>query len=115
MKTDHTNFRSVFFLIDAISINLSELAKSMGYDPSYLSRIKKGQRMPADITKFAESLSAFLLRKYGGSEKIIDLQAAGLLHRKGYILHPDFTAAITRYLCSSEPKRKQARRASGII
>ena len=71
VKTDHTQFSGQFsFLIDAISINLSELAKSMGYDPSYLSRIKKGQRMPADITKFAESLSAFLLRKYGGSEKM---------------------------------------------
>lgn len=110
VKTDHTQFSGQFsFLIDAISINLSELAKSMGYDPSYLSRIKKGQRMPADITKFAESLSAFLLRKYGGSEKMkLICKLLDCCTAKDTFSHPDFTAAITRYLCSSEPKEKAA-------
>lgn len=110
VKTDHTQFSGQFsFLIDAIPINLSELAKSMGYDPSYLSRIKKGQRMPADITKFAESLSAFLLRKYGGSEKMeLICKLLDCCTAKDPFSHPDFTAAITRYLCSSEPKEKAA-------
>lgn len=110
VKTDHTQFSSQFsFLIDAIPINLSELAKSMGYDPSYLSRIKKGQRMPADITKFAESLSAFLLRKYGGSEKMeLICKLLDCCTAKDTFSPPDFTAAITRYLCSSEPKEKAA-------
>ena len=110
VKTDHTQFSGQFsFLIDAIPINLSELAKSMGYDPSYLSRIKKGQRMPADITKFAESLSAFLLRKYGGSEKMeLICKLLDCCTAKDAFSHPDFTAAITRYLCSSEPKEKAA-------
>ena len=110
VKTDHTQFSGQFsFLIDAIPINLSELAKSMGYDPSYLSRIKKGQRMPADITKFAESLSAFLLRKYGGSEKMeLICKLLDCCTAKDTFSHPDFTAAITRYLCSSEPKEKAA-------
>lgn len=110
VKTDHTQFSGQFsFLIDAIPINLSELAKSMGYDPSYLSRIKKGQRMPADITKFAESLSAFLLRKYGGSEKMeLICKLLNCCTATDTFSHPDFTAAITRYLCSSEPKEKAA-------
>lgn len=110
VKTDQTQFSNQFsFLIDAIPINLSELAKSMGYDPSYLSRIKKGQRMPADITKFAESLSAFLLRKYGGSEKMeLICKLLDCCTAKDTFSHPDFTAAITRYLCSSEPKEKAA-------
>lgn len=110
VKTDHTQFSGQFsFLIDAIPINLSELAKSMGYDPSYLSRIKKGQRMPADITKFSESLSAFLLRKYGGSEKMeLICKLLDCCTATGTFSHPDFTAAITRYLCSSEPKEKAA-------
>ena len=110
VKTDHTQFSGQFsFLIDAIPINLSELAKSMGYDPSYLSRIKKGQRMPADITKFAESLSAFLLRKYGGSEKMeLICKLLNCCTATDTFSHPDFTAAITQYLCSSEPKEKAA-------
>ena len=110
VKTDHTQFSGQFsFLIDAIPINLSELAKSMGYDPSYLSRIKKGQRMPADITKFSESLSAFLLRKYGGSEKMeLICKLLNCCTATDTFSHPDFTAAMTRYLCSSEPKEKAA-------
>lgn len=65
--------------------------------------------MPADITKFAESLSAFLLRKYGGSEKMeLICKLLDCCTAKDAFSHPDFTAAITRYLCSSEPKEKAA-------
>ena len=70
VETDPAQFSSQFAaLVDTIPINLNELAKSMGYDPSYLSRIKKGQRMPADVIKFTERLSSFLIRKYDKSEK----------------------------------------------
>lgn len=70
VDTDNTQFSCNFEnLVNTLQINLNELAKSMGYDPSYLSRIKKGQRIPTDINEFAESLSRFLMRKYRGSEE----------------------------------------------
>ena len=108
VETDQAQFSSQFSaLVDAIPINLNELAKSMGYDPSYLSRIKKAQRMPADITKFAESLSGFLLRKYGESEKMEQIcKLTGCYAAKDTLSHTDFTMAVTRYLCSCESKKK---------
>lgn len=110
VETDHAQFSGQFSaLVDAIPINLNELAKSMGYDPSYLSRIKKGQRMPADITKFSGSFSSFLLRKYGESEKMEQIcKQINCSTEKEHLSRADFTAAVTQYLCSSEPKEKAA-------
>lgn len=86
-----------------MQINLNELAKSMGYDPSYLSRIKKGQRIPADINKFAENLSRFLMRKYSSSEDTDHIcKFIGYTPESGNPVHADFTAAVVNYLCSSE-------------
>lgn len=90
-------------LVNALQINLNELAKSMRYDPSYLSRIKKGQRLPADINKFAESLSRFLIKKYGDSEKTEQIcRLIGCVSENGAPVHTNFTASVTHYLCSSE-------------
>ena len=87
-----------------------ELAKSMGYDPSYLSRIKKGQRMPADITKFSGSFSSFLLRKYGESEKMEQIcKQINCSAEKEHLSRADFTAAVTQYLCSHQPKAGRIR------
>ena len=110
VKTDHTQFSGQFsFLIDAISINLSELAKSMGYDPSYLSRIKKGQRMPGryhEICGEPERFFAAEIRRIRENE--IDLQAAGLLHRKGYILPSGFHCCNNPVSLQQRTKRESS-------
>ncbi|MGN1481623.1 helix-turn-helix domain-containing protein [Porcipelethomonas sp.] len=104
VDTDNTQFSCNFEnLVNTLQINLNELAKSMGYDPSYLSRIKKGQRIPADINEFAESLSRFLMRKYSDSEETDHIcKLIGYIPESGTPVHTDFTAAVINYLCSSE-------------
>ena len=63
--------------------------------------------MPADITKFAENLSSFLLRKYGESEKMEKICKQINCHAdKDMLSHTDFTSAMIQYLCSNEPKEK---------
>ena len=108
VEADHMQFSSQFAaLVDGLQINLNELAKNMGYDPSYLSRIKKGQRMPADITKFTENLSSYLIRKYCESEKTDQICKLIGYHTTGNTFsHTDFKAAVIRYLCSSELPKK---------
>ena len=108
VDVDNTQFSCNFEnLISALQINLNELAKSMGYDPSYLSRIKKGQRLPADINKFAESLSRFLIKKYGDSEKIEQIcRLIGCTSENDTPVYANFTASIAHYLCSSETSGK---------
>ena len=54
-------------LLTALSINVSELAKALNYDPSYISRIRNGQRQPADPQKFASKTARFIVRRYSGA------------------------------------------------
>lgn len=108
VDTNNTQFSCNFEnLVNTLQINLNELAKSMGYDPSYLSRIKKGQRIPADINEFAESLSRFLMRKYSGSEEKDQIcKLIGYAPESGTPVHTGFTAAVINYLCSSAVTEK---------
>lgn len=40
-------------LCSVLSVNVADMAKSLKYDPSYLSRIRSGKRRPANPQKFA--------------------------------------------------------------
>ena len=51
-------------LSDALNIRSSELAKELSFDPSYLSRIKTGQRRPADLAAFVDGVCRFIARRY---------------------------------------------------
>ena len=48
----------------ALNLRASELAKELSFDPSYLSRIKAGQRRPADLAAFVDGVCRFVVRKY---------------------------------------------------
>lgn len=51
-------------LIDTLGIAPGELARSLCYDSSYISKIRAGQRRPADVTAFAESVAQYVLKNY---------------------------------------------------
>lgn len=108
VDADNTQFSCNFEkLVNALQINLNELAKSMGYDPSYLSKIKKGQRIPADINKFAEGLSQFLMRKYSKCEETEQIcKLIGYTPESGSLVHTDLMAAVIDYLCNIELPEK---------
>lgn len=61
MKTLQTNLDS---LLKVLPISVSELAKNLNYDASYISRIRNGHRTPADPKKFASELALFITRRY---------------------------------------------------
>lgn len=64
-------------LLNVLSINISELAKLLNYDSSYISRIKNGQRQPSRPLEFASSAAYFVARRYQrASDKTI---VAGLI------------------------------------
>lgn len=56
-------------LLTALSISVSELARSLNYDPSYLSRIRSGQRQPARPLEFADQVSRFVVRRFTREEE----------------------------------------------
>ncbi len=73
-KKLQTNVQTLFTLL---SVSISELSRFLNYDPSYISRIKNGQRQPANPQEFARGITRFIARHYqSDSDKMI---LAGLI------------------------------------
>lgn len=51
-------------LLTVLSINVSELARGISYDASHISRIRSGQRKPADASNFVREVAGFVARRY---------------------------------------------------
>ncbi len=117
VETDNSQFSGNFAnLVNMLEINLNELARGIGYDPSYISRLKKGQRVPSDINVFAENLSQFLIRKYSKSEDINRIcSLIDYSFEDNNLVCADFTAAMTNYLCSNSGEDKTKDQIGGYL
>lgn len=51
-------------LFTVLSVNISGLARSLNYDASYISRIRNGQRQPANPQQLITGISHFIVRHY---------------------------------------------------
>lgn len=51
-------------LLSALSVNVSDLSHALNYDTSYISRIRNGQRRPAEPGAFASELARYIVRRY---------------------------------------------------
>lgn len=51
-------------LFTMLSINTSEFARFLNYDASYISRIKSGERQPADPELFLVNTALFVTKRY---------------------------------------------------
>ena len=51
-------------LITILDISVRRLAQHMNYDASYISRIKSGQRSPANKETFADGVCSFIIQQY---------------------------------------------------
>lgn len=56
-----TNLNSLMSVLD---INANELARDLNFDASYLSRIRSGQRKPANVESFVHHISSYVVKKY---------------------------------------------------
>ena len=56
-------------LLSILPVNISELAKYINYDASYISRIRNGQRQPANPQQFISGVSHFVARRYQNTSK----------------------------------------------
>ena len=83
-------------LMDTLQITQAAMARGCGVDPSQLSRIRKGQRRPANPEEFVATAAAFISSNYTTSDAIEKLET--LLGQKA----TDKDALIA-YLSSGEP------------
>ncbi len=59
-------------LLNVLPVSISELSRFLNFDASYISRIRKGQRQPANPQEFAFGVASFIARRYlSNSEKIV--------------------------------------------
>lgn len=81
---DYEKLRSNFnTLLTVLSVNVSELSKSINYDASHISRIRSGQRQPADPQKFATDISRIIVRRYANeNERAIVAELIGCLAKE---------------------------------
>ena len=56
-------------LLTAVPMNISDLARFLNFDPSYISRIRNGQRQPANPTEFARKISIFVTKHFQTTEQ----------------------------------------------
>lgn len=68
---DYEKLRNNFnTLISVLSVSVSELSKSINYDASHISRIRSGQRQPADPQKFVADILRFIVRRYTNENEL---------------------------------------------
>ena len=106
-------------LISVFSISIAELSRALNFDSSYLSRIRSGQRRPANPQEFARDVARFVVRRYNTAndlavaekligcerksieyeseyfEKIMDWLANGFGERRDYV--SDFLAKLNEF------------------
>ena len=51
-------------LLTVLPVSTAELSKAISYDPSFLSRVRNGQRTPADPEKFCADVARFVTRRF---------------------------------------------------
>ena len=70
--TDNYNFEiirnNLNKLINGLNINASEIARSLNFDASYLSRIRNGERTPSNKQGFIDSITTYIIKKYDNAE-----------------------------------------------
>lgn len=62
-------------LMDTLQITQAAMARGCGVDPSQLSRIRKGQRRPANPEEFVATAAAFVSSNYTTSDAVEKLEA----------------------------------------
>lgn len=58
-------------LTNALDIKLNKMSKHVGYDSSYLSRIKSGQRKPADLNLFVTNICNYISTNHTDVNELI--------------------------------------------
>lgn len=81
VKTDDFDYevfsRRFNEVITALKINVNEMAKSIVFDPSHLSRIKNGKTRPSEPLEFSKKVCNYISSKYCGSKELDILSNIG--------------------------------------
>lgn len=80
-------------IISALNISVADLARSICYDASFLSKIRAGNRKPSKLKDFVEAVCAFVVSKYSSQSNkqtislLIDCNVEDLKNQSDYLFH----------------------------
>lgn len=84
-------------LIALLDIKASDLARSIHYEPSQLSRIRRMQRRPANSSEFAEKVASYIVSHYHTAEQIERIRS--VTGKEGTLKN-----SIVKWLLCSDPE-----------
>ena len=87
-------------LLTVVPMNISDLARFLNFDPSYISRIRNGQRQPANPTEFARKVSAFVARHFQTAEQKAIISSLTNCPVEELSNYTDFQDRLTNWLLS---------------
>ncbi len=94
-------------LVSVLQLRLNDLARALTFDPSYLSRIRAGQRQPADPQAFARGVGAFVARRCAAPEVRADLARLLDLPPEALASDAECAGALADWLLSGEPEQPE--------
>ena len=56
-------------LLTNLNINISDIAKSIGYDTSFISKVRNKNRKPSDLSDFSKKTADYVIKNYQNSEQ----------------------------------------------
>lgn len=105
-EIDHEQFVThLNALLSALEINTSDLARSLNFDPSYLSRIRSGNRRPRDVRGLRNAVCMYVVKRRGDKKEVI----AALLERPEAEIETETACyeALAQWLTSGSMLKKE--------
>lgn len=87
-------------LIKELQINTTDLAKYIGYDSSYISKIRNGSRKPQNQIEFITKISKYIIKNYNEDEikNIINSKELSIDIINNWLLNNNYTNNIDSFL-----------------
>ncbi|HAF27299.1 MAG TPA: hypothetical protein DCG85_08320 [Lachnospiraceae bacterium] len=103
-------------LLNRIPVNRKKLAESVGYDPSFLSKIISGDRVPSDPASFAENVADHVVESIDPDEIIKSFPEAPAIAEAGdkESLKEALKEALIRWLLSGESSEHEDEAKKGM-
>ncbi|MGI6221362.1 MAG: helix-turn-helix domain-containing protein [Coriobacteriales bacterium] len=85
-------------LLGALGISNSALARSLAFDPSYISRVLAGQRRPSDIPDFTRRVAQFIAMRHTEDDELGKIASVTGLDAEALAEQSSCASAIAQWL-----------------
>ena len=92
-------------LIVELKINISDIANYVGYDTSFISKVRNKKRKPSDLNDFSQKIVDFIEEKYNTNESIEIISSITNCTSKD--LNKNFKAVLYKWLVSHQENHSE--------